>query len=137
MKKNEWITIIILIIVISAAVAWITGSITGNAIWGLGSKTPSTSVTYEGVFDKLSKCMVYGANLEAGRSASGELVDVNNDGYLSGNEICSKYSKKCLLSSVTPKDFTGIIYIDCNSNEKIEPRINNSFTELLVHCCSP
>lgn len=32
MKKNEWITIIILMIVIATVVAYITGSITGNVI---------------------------------------------------------------------------------------------------------
>ena len=128
MKKNEWITIIVLMVVIAAVVALITGSITGNAIWGASKGNTNTAVTYQGVLNMFrDKCIL-----------------TNPDLYIQDSQykiywVCEKYnaqygkSTTCVFADNFNNGKTQILTCD----SVLTAGLNSSSGLTHVMCCAP
>ncbi len=152
MKRNEWITLIILIIVISAIVAYITGSITGNAV-GVRSGTNYRVYTQAEMDAKLKMLgpAAYWTNLSNADyynliglqnykgilstlnkcSLYDKVLNANLTTYTSCNQVCSGYAKTCILGEVHTSwsNYDKTALIDCSSGNGNDP----SGTKF-IHC---
>lgn len=114
MKTKEWATIIILMIVIAAIVAYFTGAITGNVVkvsTSTGKKAPevytkdevdkliASKTSNSEVLNILNHCNPQGI----GRIFSStwnikNVIDTNGDNVATGQEICQYFNKTCFFT---------------------------------------
>ena len=131
MKTKEWVTLIILMVVIAAVVAYFTGAITGNVIKVDTSKNKKASEVYTkaevdslvttGVLNMLNtKCSIWSVAVP---NASREV---------SGDDICKERNAgTCILM---------INYNRLSSNDMIQkctPYVTGTSDKTVAYCCSP